>query len=470
MMATRVWEQNIRKLKVYYEEHGNFFVPVGWRKDLRFALWVENVRKSPGSLPPDLQNALKKIGFSLSSSSDWNVMFSKLAAFYKKYGHSHVPSNQKKFEELFDWTVNQRRARSLLTSKQVKALNSLDFDWTLSVQGELRWENKYRELVLFKRKYGHTKVPQDFKENKALGRWVSMQRRYKTKKKLREDRIRRLNEIGFLWKEDISRLYENAWEKRYNELLRYKKSNGHIDRIKIRREHLHLGIWMDSQIALKDTLPLHRRKKLNAIGFKWDKGNFHDDLWNEMYQWLKAYEKENGHCRVKKTEDFKLYTWLNKNKTERKTIRRDRRQKLEALGVDLFYNHNTATWESMYNRLKEFKRKHGHVMVTSSKNAPESIRHLYYWLQDQMYLRKRNELSKERERNLRQLDSLWYLPNNERRWHQKLREFKDFKSKNKNYPGWDSSLRRWIHWQKTIFKTLPREKKELLLKAGVINK
>ena len=63
-----------------------------------------------------------------------------------------------------------------------------------------------KELKEYKAEYGNCHVPTKYKENTALGRWVSTQRsEYKKfcegdeKTSMTADKIRRLESIGFAW-------------------------------------------------------------------------------------------------------------------------------------------------------------------------------------------------------------------------------------------------------------------------------
>jgi hypothetical protein len=75
-MKKEVWRENLNKLKAYFDEHGNFFVPLRWKTDPNFARWVENIRNSPNDMPAALNRELTKIGFSIHSASNWNIMYS----------------------------------------------------------------------------------------------------------------------------------------------------------------------------------------------------------------------------------------------------------------------------------------------------------------------------------------------------------------------------------------------------------
>lgn len=420
------WKENFNKLKAYHRKHRNFDVLSQRDNDKRLSAWVENIRKYPKRLSAKQYKELVKIGFDFDSPSDWNAMFYRLEEFHKKHGHSYVPSNQKKYESLFDWTQNQRRAKSLLTPTQLRKLDSLQFEWEGLVDRDVKWEQMYQELLLFKQKYGHTKVPQDFKESKTLGGWVSKQRSNRTKKRLQAERIRKLNSIGFLWKEDIIRMREEAWKKRYTELVRYKDLHGHIDRIKVRNDNYQLGLWIETQIVRQNALSPDRKKKLNAIGFRWEKEDYAEERWNEMYNRLKAYKKKHGHCRVKQREDFKLAVWIQRNKRDKEKIAKDKKKKLDDLGVKWPYELFRETWQTMYTELKNFRKVNKHVVV------PRSDPRLYEWIQTQKKLKAEAKLSKDREEKLVKLGFIWKgdaEATKRKSWEAMYNKFKAFKER-----------------------------------------
>ena len=74
-------------------------------------------------------------------------------------------------------------------------------DYTISALTPIQ-----KELKEYKAEYGNCHVPTKYKENTALGRWVSTQRsEYKkfcegdTKTAMNAEKIRRLESIGFAW-------------------------------------------------------------------------------------------------------------------------------------------------------------------------------------------------------------------------------------------------------------------------------
>lgn len=71
---------------------------------------------------------------------------------------------------------------------------------TVRNRNEERWENRFAELVEFRRQRGHCNVPKTLGE---LGSWVNYQRelyRGKRKSTLKQEYISRLDAVGFDWK------------------------------------------------------------------------------------------------------------------------------------------------------------------------------------------------------------------------------------------------------------------------------
>lgn len=426
MPAQELLENNIRKLKEYHKTYGNFHVPRTWKKDLLFSRWVEAIRRHPERLHVRQREQLKNIGFDFNMVTGWDDMFLQLEAFYEAYGHAYVPSRQP-WEALFNWTCNQRSGRSLLTARQLKQLKSVDFDWEVYSDADIRWSIHYQELIRFKREYGHTRVPQGYKENRTLASWVQHQRSKRAQNKLSRYRIRLLNEAGFLWKKDIASLRDLAWEKRYAELMYYKKKNGHIERLKVQKEHYQLGLWMVTQQVRQKNMPAARKEKLEAIGFNFAKGDYAEARWNEMYTKLKAHVEQYGSARVSKSVDFQLAVWVQRQKRDKVKLSPDKRKKLEQLGIHWSNVLFQKIWNARFEELKAFKKQHGHFSV-SRKDQPK----LFEWMQFQKQLKSEKKLSRERENKLHTLGFLWKGEVEKQKtavWDSRYAEFAIFRKK-----------------------------------------
>ena len=131
-----------------------------------------------------------------------------------------------------------------------------------------RWMDRFKQLKTYKKTNGHCIVPQRYAG--GLGAWVKSQReRYKKAGKLDNDRISRLESIGFVWKV-IEMDNHQLWMARFEELKRYKKTNGHCN-VPVRNAG-GLGGWVRMQrhnYKKAGKLDNDRISRLESIGFAW---------------------------------------------------------------------------------------------------------------------------------------------------------------------------------------------------------
>lgn len=94
--------------------------------------------------------------------------------------------------------------RTSMTEAKVQNLERIGFKWAKR-KGQVSWNIKYEELKQFHAQQGHCDVPTKYKENQALGRWVSTQRSEFKKfqegrsKHMTNERIDKLNRLQFKW-------------------------------------------------------------------------------------------------------------------------------------------------------------------------------------------------------------------------------------------------------------------------------
>ena len=151
-----------------------------------------------------------------------------------------------------------------MTSDRKLVLDEIGFPWKLSV--DERWNSNYQELVAFHRTNGHCRVPRDVDK---LGIWVMNQRAARKKKSLADDRICKLDSIGFEW--DL-----NDWKENFRQLAAFKESHGHC-RVPRKGKYCSLGRWVSHQrervqmiVGGKDgTMTEEQMEMLEGVGF-WD--------------------------------------------------------------------------------------------------------------------------------------------------------------------------------------------------------
>merc|ERR1712232_1053928 len=100
--------------------------------------------------------------------------------------------------------TDEKRKKSSLTPLKLEALNKVGFMWAKR-KGQASWDERYKELKVFRATFGNCDIPTKYKQNPALGRWVSTQRsQYKKMQEGKEssmtpDRIEKLEKLDFRW-------------------------------------------------------------------------------------------------------------------------------------------------------------------------------------------------------------------------------------------------------------------------------
>lgn len=123
----------------------------------------------------------------------------------------------------------------------------------------------YDALLAFKKKYGHTRVPFQWKENHKLADWV-----YRTKvnkASLEVQKIELLDEIGFDW--SLVRRNVIPWKEMYTRLITFKQKHGHT-KVPVKWEKdPKLGKWVSRMRNERETMEPERVALLEAIEFDW---------------------------------------------------------------------------------------------------------------------------------------------------------------------------------------------------------
>ena len=99
---------------------------------------------------------------------------------------------------MVNWCAAQRRrmVKGKLSQDQIARLEALGFDFDPQLT---QWEAMFLSLVEYKDEHGDCNVPHQFSQNPTLATWCNNQRRTMKKGKMSQDRIARLESIGFKW-------------------------------------------------------------------------------------------------------------------------------------------------------------------------------------------------------------------------------------------------------------------------------
>ena len=199
----RTWDEMFARLQQYREQHGDTLVPQRWKEDPSLADWVskQRVTYNRGLVSTERIHRLEEIGFEWDPiGTRWEEMFQQLVDYKKLHGDANVPQRSGKYSELGTWVRNQRAAKQYnrpIIAERGKRLDEIGFVWRLVERNA--WERMLERLVEFKKIHDHCNVPQKDGQNKRLGKWVNTQRTHFKRGKLKPDRVRQLEEVGFVW-------------------------------------------------------------------------------------------------------------------------------------------------------------------------------------------------------------------------------------------------------------------------------
>eukprot|EP00978_Attheya_sp_CCMP212_P040934 scaffold228807_cov51-Attheya_sp.AAC.2 len=262
--------------------------------------------------------------------SSWDEKFKELVDFKKINGHTNVV--QGSAGPLGGWVNNQRHAFHLLKEGKYSTL-SIDRREKLEGIGFLficlpsrtpPWDQRFQELVDFKKINGHTNVVQG---SGPLRSWVNSQRtQYRLLKEGKDssltiERREKLERIGFQFK------LQPPWDVRFQELVDFKRINGHMN---VPDRSGPLGRWVSNQrIRLlkegKDsTLTIDRREKLESIGFQF---KLYTHWWDVRFQELVDLKKINGHTNVVQGSG-PLGKWVTTQRTQYRLLKEEKASSL----------------------------------------------------------------------------------------------------------------------------------------------
>jgi hypothetical protein len=205
------------KIKHYFPDH----LPAKRRRISSSTMSSTSVLDDPwtssegigGTCEERVPKKKKDIGVTDHQAALWDKRFHELVEFQRRFGHCLVPHKWSENlvlatwvkRQRYQWRLHEQRKRSTLIQERRDALSELGFVWD---SHNATWEERFNELVEYKRLKGHTSVPSTDK-NHTLSVWVQCQRRqWKLIKEepvdtpgyqMKQNRIERLEAMGFIW-------------------------------------------------------------------------------------------------------------------------------------------------------------------------------------------------------------------------------------------------------------------------------
>lgn len=287
-------------------------------------------------------------------NDQWQIMYNKINEFYTTNRHFKIPLTSEN-KKLILWLKTQRNnyKNEQLSSERTLKLNTLNFPWVsngkefinpIFRKEDANWSKMFDQLFSFVIKHNHTIIPRGNVETKSLSLWLMKQRKLFRDGKLSNEEIEKFKRININLAYDRKQSFENIWIRHYEDLIKFKKINGHCNPSAIKPNEKSLGTWVLFQRMnrKKNILESFKIELLDKIGFVWD------------------------------TEMF------NKNLTQNNTI-----------------------WLEKYAKLLEFQKIHNSTIVPQLKNE------IGRWVNDQRVNFKRNKLSEFRTDKLNDIGFVW---------------------------------------------------------------
>jgi hypothetical protein len=141
----------------------------------------------------------------------WKESFHELMCYRQRTGNCLVPYSYKENHTLARWVKRQRyqyklmiegHPSSAMTEERVTILEEAGFVWDSQAAS---WEERLKELKVFRKTRRHCNVPTGYIDNISLGNWVQCQRRQYMllkegrKSNMTTQRVHDLESVGFEW-------------------------------------------------------------------------------------------------------------------------------------------------------------------------------------------------------------------------------------------------------------------------------
>jgi hypothetical protein len=398
------WDENYGELIKFKEKHGHCNVATKWHENPSLGTWVQSQRtlRKKGKLSQERIQLLDEIGIRWDTGSPaWDKMFSLLKEFKESHGHCEVPHGWAENPKLASWVITQRRRRkkALMSQEQSRRLDEIGLEW--DPVGKL-WEKMYSALVEYKKRHGDCDVPKRWSEDPKLGRWVVAQRGLKRKGRLSEDRIRRLDKLGFIWKKKPSPT--SSWKTAILKLKEFKKRHGHCNVPKWSA----LWEWAEKQHHLynKGQLTQEQVALLHEVGFFQWKPALEEwkPAFEDMFRALLQFKSHHGHCDV--PEDYtELAHWVQAQRDLKASDQLSETDYLRLCAIGFVWDPSgSKEWEEMYSLLVKYKFINGHCNVPKNSVANPA---LGKWVDDQRASIRENKLTRAQIKRLEDLGLVW---------------------------------------------------------------
>lgn len=168
-------------------------VPQKYEDNKQLGAWVRTQKQQyklltedkPSHMSQSRMDLLNDLGFEwfgIKRDNFWSDRYAELVEFQQKHNSTRIPDKYLEAPQLHSWVALQRRQLKLykegkpnkLTEERAQMLEAIGLEW--QIRNSCSWMERFLELKDYKDQHGNCNVPQKYKANPSLGRWVDNQK------------------------------------------------------------------------------------------------------------------------------------------------------------------------------------------------------------------------------------------------------------------------------------------------------
>ncbi|ADU24057.1 Helicase associated domain protein [Ruminococcus albus] len=485
------WEKYFATAEMYYKKHGDLVPPAKFvdENNVDLGRWLAQIRvyKKSGIrnsyMTDERVTALEKIGMVWDVLDYiWEEYYASAVTYHRKHGDLNVPVKYVDDNgiKLGQWLNNLRSSRNgtnrsyrEMTDEQIARLDALGMIWENKY--DRQWNEAFRALCEYYKNTNSFDVSVSYKTDSGipLGKWVRRQRDFYEQRRLSDERIKKLCDIGFTLEKT------DPWEEKYQLAKAYFEEHGDLN---MSAQYVVNGVWLHKWLNEQKLIAEGKRKKkhtpeqldkLEAIGLKYGVRQ-NNEKWNEKYELAKAYFEEHGDLDISYSytvDDYALGKWLSNQKTyhNNSKLSAEQEEMLNAIGIQWKSKRDTKIAESFrggFEHLEAFIAEKGLDALTNNTVCEDGY-NLGSWINNCKVKYRNDKLPKK---HIQHFEKLGITLDKTDIWEERYQEVKKyFEKHNTQYipkgtvseSGYD--MYSWISDQRRFYKagklTLEQKKK-----------
>lgn len=267
-----------------------------------------------------------------------------------------------------------------------------------------------------------------------------------------------------------------SWEFMFDEARTYFKRYGDLlpNNDYVTENGTRLGKWLVTQrINYRNGTGISqaRIKKLESIGMDWR--TLHERQWDEGFALAKEFYEKNGRLNPDKNTNYKLYTWLSRQRQKYRDGQLTDEQFESLCGIGMVWEFEDS-WEQKFELAKKYYEKNGNLDIPAEYMTEDGTA-LGAWLRGVKNQYRSGNLSAERVEKLETIGVKWdsILARNWANYYELAKQYYNEHGDlnvNAHYETDDGvKLGTWISTQRYNFKKgrISDEQKRLLDEIGM---